>query len=191
MKERMNKNPKSLNMEALEYNHLMGVGGWEQLISCRTLFAPLPVDEDMTPWDMTIDYKVRLFLHLHSDFWYNSLGSTCTCHYLIVGTNVSHSASPSMLNIQVIGSPIILHWEGHNSFIRSEFEVHEQLTESFQIDLVPPQYHVGKASKSLRYSVAMGLLFTLETQAQVGAHPQEVGEHLRDAQGRPPPWTPP
>jgi hypothetical protein len=161
----MNKNPKSPNVEALEYNHLMGVGGWEQLISCRMLFAPLPVDEDMTPWDMTIDYKVSLFLHLHSDFWYNSLGSTCTCHYLIVGTNVSQSASPSMLNIQVIGSPIILQWEGHNSFIQSEFEVHEHLMESFQIDLVPPQYHVSKASKSLRYSIAIFLGATTSSWA--------------------------
>ena len=82
------------------------------------------VDEDLTPSDMTIDYKVISFLHLHSDFWYNSLGSTCTCHYLILGTNVSQSASPSKLNFQITGSPTILHWEGHNSFIRSEFEFH-------------------------------------------------------------------
>ena len=43
-------------------------------------------DEDMTSLDMSIDYKVSLFLHLHNDFIYNSLGSTCTCHYLLVGT---------------------------------------------------------------------------------------------------------
>ena len=43
-------------------------------------------DEDMTPSDMNIDYKVSSFLHLHNDFIYNSLGSTCTCHYLLVGT---------------------------------------------------------------------------------------------------------
>jgi hypothetical protein len=30
-------------------------------------------DEDMTPSDMTIDYKVCLFLHLYSNFRYNSL----------------------------------------------------------------------------------------------------------------------
>ena len=86
-------------------------------------------DEDMTPSDMTIDYKVSSFLYLHSDFWFNSLGSTCTCHYLLAGTNVSQSASPSKLNFQVIGSPTILHWEGHNSFIRSEFEVHKHFME--------------------------------------------------------------
>jgi len=43
----------------------------------------------MTPSDMNIDYKVSSFLHLHNDFLYNSLGSTCTCHYLLVGTIVS------------------------------------------------------------------------------------------------------
>jgi hypothetical protein len=46
-------------------------------------------DEDMTPSDTTIVYKVSSFLYLYSNFWYNSLGSTCTCHYLNVGTNVS------------------------------------------------------------------------------------------------------
>jgi hypothetical protein len=51
-------------------------------------------DEDMTPSDITIDYKVCSFLYLHSDFGYNSLGSTCTCRYLNVGTNTSQSASP-------------------------------------------------------------------------------------------------
>ena len=39
----------------------------------------------MTPLDTTIAYKVSLLLLFHSDFWYNSLGSTCTCHYLLVG----------------------------------------------------------------------------------------------------------
>ena len=29
LKERMNRNPKSLNIEALEYNHLMGVRSQE------------------------------------------------------------------------------------------------------------------------------------------------------------------
>jgi hypothetical protein len=50
-------------------------------------------DEDMTPTDTTIDYKVRSFLHLHSNFGYNSLGPTCTCRYLNVGTNVSQSST--------------------------------------------------------------------------------------------------
>jgi hypothetical protein len=67
------------------------------------------VDEDMTPSDTTIDYKVRSFLYLHSNFVYNSLDSICTCHYLNVGTNVSQSASPSKLNFRFAGSPIVLH----------------------------------------------------------------------------------
>jgi hypothetical protein len=84
----------------------------------------------MTPSYMTIDYKVGSFLYLHSDFWYNSLGFKCTCHYLIVGTNMSQSASPSKLNFRFVGSPIVLYWKGHNSFIRSTIEVNEHLVES-------------------------------------------------------------
>jgi hypothetical protein len=79
--------------------------------------------------DMTIDYKVCSFLHLHSNFRYNSLGSTCTCHYLNVGTNVFQSASPSKLNFWfvAVGNPIVLYWEGHNSSIQSAIEVNEYL----------------------------------------------------------------
>jgi len=53
----------------------------------------------------------------------------------------------------------------------------------FQIDLVSSQYHISKASKPSRYSVAvsagsytvvMGLLFILGTLAQVGAHPKDL-----------------
>ena len=54
-------------------------------------------DEDMTPSDMTIAYKVSLLLLLYSDFWHNSLGSTCTCHYLLVDANIFQSISPSKL----------------------------------------------------------------------------------------------
>jgi hypothetical protein len=71
-----------------------------------------------------------LFLYLYSNFGYNSLGSTCICCYLNVGTNVSQSASPSKLNFRFVGSPIMLHWEGHNSSIRSAIEVNEHLMES-------------------------------------------------------------
>ena len=45
--------------------------------------------------DMTVDYKVSSFLLLHIDFWYNSLGSTCMCPYLLVDTNVSQSVHQS------------------------------------------------------------------------------------------------
>jgi hypothetical protein len=83
----------------------------------------------MTPTDTTIDYKVHSFLYLHSNFGYNSLGSTCTCRYLNVGINVSQSTSPSKLNFRFIVSPIVLHWEGHNSSIRSAIEVNEHLME--------------------------------------------------------------
>jgi hypothetical protein len=86
-------------------------------------------DEHMTPSDTTIDYKVHSFLYLHSNFGYNSLGSTCTCRYLNIGTNVFQSASPSKLNFRFVGNPIVLHWEGHNLSIRSAIEVNEHLME--------------------------------------------------------------
>ena len=87
-------------------------------------------DEDMAPSDTNNDYKVRSFLHLHSGFGYNSLGSTCTCHYLIVGSNVFHNGSSSKLNFRFVGSPTVPHWEGHNSSIRSAIEVNEHLMEN-------------------------------------------------------------
>jgi hypothetical protein len=73
------------------------------------LYSVTATDEDMTPSDTTIDYKASSFLQLYSDFWYNSLGSTCICHYLLVGTNVSQSISPSKLNFQFISGPTILY----------------------------------------------------------------------------------
>ena len=66
-------------------------------------------DEDMTPSDTTIDYKVNSLLPLHCDLWYNSLGSTFTWHYLIVGTNVK-------LNFRFVGRPIVNHCEGRSEF---------------------------------------------------------------------------
>jgi hypothetical protein len=96
---------------------------------------------------------------------------------------VSQSASPSKVNFRFVGSPIVLHWEGYNSSIWSAIEVNEHLMIIFQIDLVPPQYHIGKIFKSLRHSAAIsvgcygvvaGLLFTLRTEAQVGAHPKKM-----------------
>ena len=82
-------------------------------------------DEDMKHMDMTmiVKYKVSSLLYLHNDFWYNSLGSTCTCQSLIVGPNVK-------LNFRFAGRPIVNHCEGHNSVIRSAIEVHELLMES-------------------------------------------------------------
>jgi hypothetical protein len=82
------------------------------------------------PSDTPIDYKVCSFLCLHSDFRYNSLGSICTCHYLIVGTNVSQSTSSSKLNFQFVGSLTVLCWKDHNLSIRSVIEVNEHLMES-------------------------------------------------------------
>jgi hypothetical protein len=66
-------------------------------------------NDDMTPSDTTIDYKVSSFLHLYNDFWYNSLGSICICHYLHVGTNVSQSTRLSKLNFQFTSGLIVLY----------------------------------------------------------------------------------
>jgi hypothetical protein len=81
------------------------------------------------PSDMPIDYKVYSFLRLHSDFRYNSLGSICTCYYLIIGTNVSQSTSSSKLNFRFVSSLTVLYWKGHNSSIRSMIEVNEHKME--------------------------------------------------------------
>jgi len=71
---------------------------------------------------------------------------------------------------------------------------------SFQINLVPPQYLIGKVFKSSRHSiiisagsyvVVMGLIFTLGILAQVGAYLKDVNntfgmaQDVGDQQGHP------
>ena len=157
-------------------------------------------NEDITPSDTTIDYKVSSFLYLHSDFWYNSLGSTCTCHYLIVGTNVSQSASPSKLNFRVIGSLTILNWEGHNSFIQSEFEVHEHFMDKLSnrpgLTLISCRQGLQIIKTFCRYFCRVlrccrGLVIHTWDPGTSWSTPQEDREQIRDAQGHPPPLPPP
>jgi hypothetical protein len=157
----------------------------------------------MTPTNTTIDYKVRLFLHLYSNFGYNSLGSTCTCPYLNVGTNVSQSASPSKLNFCFVDSPIVLHWEGHNSSIWSAIKVNEHLMERL-FDKISNRSGPTSIShwKGLQIIETFCRYFyrVLRRRRRLVIHtwhsvlswsmPQEDGENLRDAQGRPPPWPP-
>ena len=154
----------------------------------------------MTPSDIIIDYKVSLFLHLHSGFRYNSLGSTCTCHYLLVGTNVSQSANSSKSNIRFVGSPIVLHCEGHNSSIRSAIEVNEHLMESL-FDKVSNRSDSTSISRRQGIQIIKTLCrcfcrvlrrrrgFVIHTwdPGRSWSTPQGDGEHLRDAQERPPP----
>ena len=144
-------------------------------------------DEDMAPSDTNNDYKVRSFLYLHSGFGYNSLGSTCTCHYLNVGTNMSQHASSSKLNFRFVGSPIVPHWEGHNSSIWSVIEINEHLMESFFDRL---SNRSGPISISRRQGLQItnifcryfwrelhyrhGLVRHPWTQAQVGASPKKM-----------------
>jgi hypothetical protein len=158
----------------------------------------------MTPSDTTIDYKVRSFLHLHSDFGYNSLSSTCICHYLNVGTNMSQSASPSKLNFRFVGSPAVLHCEGHNSSIQSAIEVNEHLMEKLFDKLSNKSGPTSiSCQQGLQIFVTICCCFCQELRrhCELVIHtwdpdpswstPQEDGEHLKDAQGCPPPWPPP
>jgi hypothetical protein len=158
----------------------------------------------MTPSDTNIDDKVSSFLHLHSDFWYNSLGSICTCHYLNIGTNMSQSVSPSKLNFQFVGSPIMLHCEGHNSSIRSAIEINEHLMESLFDKLSnisgPTSISHWQGLQIIEtfccYFCRLlrrrhGLVIHTWDLGLSWSTPQEDGEHLRDVQGRPPSWPPP
>ena len=161
-------------------------------------------DEDMTPSDTTIDYKVSSFLHLHSDFWYNSLGSTCTCRYLNVGTNMSQRASSSKLNFRFIGSSTVLHWEGHNSAIWSAIEVNEHLMESLfdkisnRSGLISISHQQGLQTIKIfcrcfcwELHCRYGLVIHPWDPGPSGSTPQGLGEPTKKALGRPPPWPPP
>ena len=106
-------------------------------------------DEDMTPMGTPVKVKdkVSSFLCLHNDKTKNLLlpnigipnvfrnngddDREWICHE----QDRSQSANPSKLNIRFTGSTTLLHWECHNSFIRSEFEVDVHLIR-FQMDLV-------------------------------------------------------
>jgi hypothetical protein len=158
----------------------------------------------MTPSDTTIDYKVRSFLYLHSDFGYNSLGSTCTCHYFNAGTNMSQSASPSKLNFWFVGSPIVLHCEGHNSYIRSAIKVNEHLMESLFDKLLNRSSPISishrqglKIIKILCHNFCQelhcrhGLVSYPWDPSPSGSTPQGDGELTKKDFGRPHPCTPP
>jgi hypothetical protein len=157
-------------------------------------------DEDIAPSDTNIDYKVRSFLHLHIDFGYNSLSSTCICHYLIIGSNVFHNGSSSKLNFRFVGSPTVPHWEGHNSSIRSAIEVNEHLIESLFDKLSNRSGPISiSCRKGLQITNIFCRYFWRELHCRHGlvrhprdsgpswSTPQEDGEHLRDGLGRPPP----
>jgi hypothetical protein len=158
----------------------------------------------MKPTDTTIDYKVHSFLHLYSNFGYNSSGSTYTCRYFNVGTNVSHGASPSKLNFWFVGSPIVFHREGHNSSIQSAIEVNEHLMESL-FDKLSNRSSLTSISHWQGLQIiktfchyfcqvlrrCRGLVIHTWDPGPSWSTPQEDGEHLRNAQGCSPPWPPP
>ena len=151
----------------------------------------------MTPSDMTIDYKVSSLLPLHSDLWYNLLGSTCTCHHLIVGTNVK-------LNFRFVGRLTVNNCEGHNSVIWSVIEVHDLLMERL-FDKLSNRSGPTSIShrKGLQIIKTFRHYFCRELHRCYGPNinpwdpgpswrtPQICEEEFEDAQKRPPPWPPP
>ena len=146
---------------------------------------------------MIVKYKVRSFLYLHNDFWYNSLGSTCTCQSLIVDTNVK-------LNFRFVGRPIMNHCEGHNSVIRSAIELHGLLMESL-FDKISNRS--GPTSISHRQGLQIiktfcrcfcrklyrrhGLVVHPWDPSPNWSNPKGDGRHTKESFGRPPRWPPP
>ena len=65
-----------------------------------------------------------------------NLGETSYMAYVTHGTWMQHDQDqsrctrPSKHNIRFIDSPIVLYWEGHNSFIRSVIKVNDHLMKS-------------------------------------------------------------
>ena len=153
----------------------------------------------MKPMDTTliVKYKVSSFLYLHNNFCYNSLGSTCTCQSLIVGTNVK-------LNFRFVCRPIVNHCEGHNSVIRSVIEVHDLLMERLFDKL---SNRSGPTSISHRKGLQIIKTFCycfcrkLHRRHGLVVHPWDPGpswstpkvggRHTKESLGRPPPWPPP
>jgi hypothetical protein len=114
---------------------------------------------------------------------------------------MSQSASPSKLNFWFVGSPTMIHCEGHKSSIQSAIEVNEHLMErlfdkllnrpsptsishqqGFQIIMTSCHYFC----RELR--CRRGLVIHTWDLGPSWITSQEDGEHPR---GRPPPWPPP
>ena len=146
---------------------------------------------------MIVKYKVSSFLYLHNDFGYNSLGSTCTCQSLIVGTYVK-------LNFRFVDRLIVNHYERHNFVNPSAIEVHELMMESLFDNLSNKS---GSTSISHRQGLQIIKTFRhcfcreLHRCHGPNIHPWDPGpswrtpqiceEEFEDAQKRPPPWPPP
>ena len=90
---------------------------------------------------MKVKDKVSLFLCPHNDKIKNLLQPNIGISnvlrkdgdddrkWIFHEQDQSQSASSSKPNIRFIGSPTVLHWEGHNSSIQSAIEVNENLME--------------------------------------------------------------
>ena len=106
----------------------------------------------------------------------------------------------TMLSFQFVGGSTILHWEGHTSFVQSEFEVHEHLMESLFHELSNGSGLTTRSSRQGLQTITTSchcFCQKLYCRRGLDIHPwdpgpswstlQSCGEHLRDAQGRPPP----
>ena len=159
--------------------------------------------------------KVSSFLCLHSDKTKNLLlpnigipnvfrnngddDREWICHE----QDRSQSAGPSKLNIRFTGSTTLFHWEGHNSFIQSEFEVNEHLMESLFDKILNGSGLTSRSHWHDLQTIMISCRYLCQKLCRRGpdihpwdpgpswSTPQGDGQHLRDAQGRPPPWLPP
>ena len=145
---------------------------------------------DMT---MIVKYKVSSFLYLHNDFWYNSLGSTCTCQSLIVDTNVK-------LNFWFVYRLIVNHCEHHNSVIWSVIEVHELLMERL-FDKLSNRSGPTSISHHHGLQIIKTFFHCLHRRHGLVVHPWDPGSscstpkgggrHTKESLGCFPPWPPP
>jgi hypothetical protein len=101
-----------------------------------------------------------------------------TCHK----QDQSQSASSLKLNFQFIGGPTVLHWEGHNSFIRNEFEVHEHLMESL-LDKISNRSSMTSRSRRQGLQISMTSCHCFCRELQLVFHPWDSDPSWSTPQG--------
>ena len=114
------------------------------------------------------------------------------------------SASSSKSNIQFVGSPTMLNWEGHNSSIRCVIEVNEHLMENLfdklsnrfcptsitrwqGLQIIKTFCHCFCRKLHRRH----GLVVHPWNPSPNWSTPKGDGRHTKESFGRPPPWSPP
>ena len=165
---------------------------------------------------MKVKDKVSSYLCLYNDKTKNLLLSNIGISNVLINDSdddsvwICHeqdrfwSASSAKSNIRFISSPIVLHCKGHNSSIRSVIEVNENLMERL-FDKISNRSGATSIScwQGLQIIKTFCHCFCRVLRRRCGlvihtwdlrpswSMPKEDGEHLRDAQGRPPAWPPP